>query len=57
MLKKGGYCPLLADSGQAAIALMKHEHEAADVAAILCDLEMPGMDGATVIAHFHGTVQ
>ena len=50
VLKKGGYCPLLADGGQAAIALMKQEHE---VAAILCDLEMPGMDGATVIAHLH----
>jgi two-component system, NtrC family, nitrogen regulation response regulator NtrX len=53
VLKKGGYCPLVADGGQAAIALMKQEHEVADVAAILCDLEMPGMDGATVIAHLH----
>ena len=53
VLKKAGYRPLLADGGQGAIALMKQEDEAAGVAAILCDLEMPGMDGATVIAHLH----
>jgi DNA-binding NtrC family response regulator len=53
VLKKAGYRPLLADGGQVAIALMKQQEEAAGVAAILCDLEMPGMDGATVIAHFH----
>ena len=53
VLKKAGYHPLLADGGQAAIALMKLDDEAANVAVILCDLEMPGMDGATVIAHFH----
>jgi CheY-like chemotaxis protein len=52
VLKKAGYRPLLADSGRQAIDLMKHDHEASSVAAILCDLEMPDMDGATVIAHF-----
>ena len=52
VLKKAGYHPLLAESGQAAIALMEQDEQAADVAAILCDLEMPGMNGATVIAHF-----
>lgn len=52
VLKKAGYRPLLAEGGQAAIALMEQAEQAAGVAAILCDLEMPGMDGATVIAHF-----
>ncbi len=53
VLKKAGYRPLLAEGGQAAIALMSKDDQASGVAAILCDLEMPGMDGATVIAHFH----
>ena len=52
VLKKAGYHPLLAEGGHAAIALMEQDKQAAGVAAILCDLEMPGMDGATVIAHF-----
>jgi two-component system, NtrC family, nitrogen regulation response regulator NtrX len=52
VLKKAGYHPLLAEGGQAAIALMERDEQAAGVAAILCDLEMPGMNGATVIAHF-----
>ena len=52
VLKRAGYHPLLADGGQAAIALMNKENQPESVAAILCDLEMPGMDGATVIAHF-----
>jgi DNA-binding NtrC family response regulator len=53
VLKRAGYHPLLAESGQAAIELMKQNDQAASVAVILCDLEMPEMDGATVIAHFH----
>ena len=53
VLKKAGYHPLLADGGLAAIALMKQEDQASSVAAILCDLDMPVMDGATVIAHLH----
>jgi DNA-binding NtrC family response regulator len=54
VLKRAGYHPVSADGGQAAIELMKENDQAASVAAILCDLEMPEMDGATVIAHFHG---
>ena len=42
VLKRAGYKPLEAASGHASA-----------VAAILCDLEMPGMDGASVIAHLH----
>lgn len=53
VLKRAGYHPLLADGGEAAIALMNQRDQAAAVATILCDLEMPKMDGATVIAHFH----
>jgi len=53
ILRRAGYHPLLADGGQAAIALMSQDAQAPNVAAILCDLEMPGMNGATVIAYFH----
>jgi CheY-like chemotaxis protein len=53
VLKKAGYHPLLAENGQAALALLKQGDQAPGIAAILCDLEMPGMDGATVIAHLH----
>ena len=53
VLKRAGYHPLLAESGQAAIELMTNHDQATTVAAILCDLEMPQMDGATVIAHLH----
>ena len=52
-LSRAGYRPLMAESGQEAIDLMKQEDHASAVAALLCDLEMPGMDGAAVIAHFH----
>ena len=53
LLKRAGYEPLLADGGRAAIDVMTENEQANNVAAILCDLEMPGLDGATVIAHFH----
>ena len=53
VLKRAGYHPLLAESGQAAIELMTKHDQATTVAAILCDLEMPQMNGATVIAHLH----
>jgi two-component system nitrogen regulation response regulator NtrX len=53
VLKRAGYQPLLAADGQAAINLMEQKDQAAGIAAVLCDLEMPEMDGATVIAHFH----
>ena len=52
VLRKAGYHPLLAGSGPQAIDLMKQEHHASSVAVVLCDLEMPGMDGTAVIAHF-----
>jgi CheY-like chemotaxis protein len=53
VLKKAGYDPLQAESGPAAIELMEQREKAVGVAAILCDLEMPGMSGASVIAHLH----
>jgi CheY-like chemotaxis protein len=53
VLKRAGYQPVLAESGEAAIKFMAQNDQAAGIAAILCDLEMPGMDGATVIAHFY----
>lgn len=53
VLKKAGYDPLQAESGPAAIELMEQRDKEVEVAAILCDLEMPGMSGASVIAHLH----
>jgi CheY-like chemotaxis protein len=53
VLRRAGYRPLLADGGPAALTLMEQQEQAAGVAAILCDLDMPGMNGATVIAHLH----
>jgi DNA-binding NtrC family response regulator len=53
VLKRAGYQPVLAESGRAAIELMTKPDRAAGIAVILCDLEMPEMNGATVIAHFH----
>ena len=52
VLRKAGYRPLLAESGQHAIDLMSERSLSSSVAAVLCDLEMPGMDGSSVIAHF-----
>jgi CheY-like chemotaxis protein len=53
VLKRAGYDPLEAEGGPAAIELMKQRDKGVEVAAILCDLEMPGMSGASVIAHLH----
>jgi CheY-like chemotaxis protein len=53
VLKKAGYHTLPAEGGQAAIELLTQSDKAGEVAAILCDLEMPGMAGASVIAHLH----
>lgn len=53
VLKKAGYDPRQAESGPAAIDLMEQRDKDVEVAAILCDLEMPGMSGASVIAHLH----
>jgi CheY-like chemotaxis protein len=52
VLRKAGYRPLLAGSGPEAIDLMKQNNHASSVAAVLCDLEMPGMDGSAIIGHF-----
>ena len=52
VLRKAGYRPVLAESGQQAIDLMNEGSLTSSVAAVLCDLEMPGMNGSSVIAHF-----
>ena len=46
------FANVVAESGQQAIDLMREESLISSVAAVLCDLEMPGMDGSAVIAHF-----
>jgi CheY-like chemotaxis protein len=52
VLRKAGYRTLLAENGRQAMDLMEQEQHASSVAGVLCDLEMPGMDGSAVIAHF-----
>jgi DNA-binding NtrC family response regulator len=48
MVRKLGYEPLVADSGDAAVAMLNDE--AAHVDAVVLDLVMPGLDGLGVLA-------
>jgi CheY-like chemotaxis protein len=50
-LTKAGYRVVEASDGEAAIARMKSSDQAEDIATIICDLQMPNMNGAEVIAH------
>ncbi len=51
VLTKAGYQPLLAEGGPEAIELLKQRDHSTTVSTILCDLDMPGMDGAAVVSH------
>jgi CheY-like chemotaxis protein len=51
MLTKAGYRVVEASDGEAAIARMKSFGQAEDIATIICDLQMPNMNGAEMIAH------
>jgi CheY-like chemotaxis protein len=51
MLTNAGYRVVEASDGQAALARMKRSDEAENIATIICDLQMPNMNGAEVIAH------
>ena len=59
MLTKAGYQVVEASDGEAAIAWLKNSSQAGDIATIVCDLQMPKINGAEVIAHLrahHPTV-
>ena len=51
MLTKAGYRVVEASDGEDAIARMKSSGPTADIATIICDLQMPKINGAEVIAH------
>jgi CheY-like chemotaxis protein len=51
MLTKAGYRVMEASDGEAALARMKSGGAAEDIATIICDLQMPYMNGAEMIAH------
>ena len=53
MLTKAGYLVVEAPDGEAAIARLKSADsgQAQDIATIICDLQMPKINGAEVIAH------
>ena len=51
MLTNAGYRVVEASGGQAALARMKRSDGAENIATIICDLQMPNMNGAEVIAH------
>src|SRR5688500_4488245 len=59
MLTKAGYHVVEASDGEAAIVWLKNFGQAEDIATIVCDLQMPNINGAEVIAHLrthHPTV-
>jgi CheY-like chemotaxis protein len=53
MLTKAGYLVVEAPDGEAAIARLKNSGsgQAEDIATIICDLQMPNINGAELIAH------
>lgn len=53
MLTRAGYLVVEAPDGEAAIARLKNSGsgQAEDIATIICDLQMPKINGAEVIAH------
>ncbi|HET8580718.1 MAG TPA: response regulator [Nitrospiraceae bacterium] len=52
ILERAGYNVLLAANGQEAISLMEQGDHANTVKTLLCDLDMPEINGSTLIAHF-----
>lgn len=51
ILTKAGYRVMEASDGEAAIARMEISGRADDIATIICDLQMPKLNGAELIAH------
>jgi len=53
ILQRAGYEVLTAANGQEATAIMQQSDHSKTVKTLLCDLDMPAMDGTALIAHFH----
>jgi DNA-binding NtrC family response regulator len=53
ILQRAGYEVLTAANGEEATAIMQQDDHAATVDTLLCDLDMPAMNGQALIAHFH----
>jgi DNA-binding NtrC family response regulator len=53
VLTRAGYGVLTAANGQEAISLMEHDSGGATICTVLCNLDMPHVKGAELIAHFH----
>ena len=53
VLQRAGYNVLCAANGQEAITLMQQDDHARSVNTMLCDLDMPAVNGQALIAHFH----
>ena len=51
VLTKAGYRVVEASDGEAALARMKSSAGAENIATVICDLQMPNLNGAEVIAH------
>lgn len=53
VLQRAGYEVLSASNGQEAITLMQQGDHATTVNTVLCDLDMPSVNGQALIAHLH----
>lgn len=53
VLSREGYNVLISRDGQTALDLMAKNEAAAKVSVLLCDLEMPNMEGKELIRQFH----
>ena len=51
-LIKAGYEVLQAEDGRGAIELLQNDNNGEKVDTIICDLQMPNVDGAEAIRHF-----
>lgn len=49
LLEEAGHQPIAAPGAEAALALLERE----EVALVLCDIAMPGMDGIAMVEHLH----
>jgi two-component system, NtrC family, nitrogen regulation response regulator NtrX len=51
LLEEAGHQPIAAPGAEAALAVLEHE----EVALVLCDVAMPGMDGIALVERLHLT--
>ena len=53
VLQRAGYEVQSASNGQEAVALLAQMDNADSINAVLCDLDMPNMNGVELISHVH----